>query len=61
MVSIDSDHARGTTNRRELDERSIVMHNGLQIFGAFRDHPIELTRKYRGVPGDELLALRKSH
>ena len=61
MIAEDGDQAGRATNGRKLNEGRVVVHKRFEIFSAFRDHPIELTRKYRGVPGDELLALRKSH
>ena len=57
MIAKDGDQARRAAQRRELDERRVVMHERFEILSAFGNHPVKLARKDRRVSGDNLLAL----
>jgi hypothetical protein len=57
MITKDGNQAGRTPNGRELNEGSVVVHQRLEVLGAFRDHPVELARENSGISGDNLLTL----
>ena len=57
VISIDGDETSGATQGRQLDEGSIVRHNGFELFRSLRDHPIQLSRKNGCIPRKNGLGL----
>ena len=45
MIAKNRDQTGRAAERREHDEGAIVVHDGLEVIGAFKNHPIKFARK----------------
>jgi hypothetical protein len=58
VISVHRDQARLTTDRREIDEGPVIVHDLLEVLETVREHPVEFAREDGRVAGDDALALK---